>query len=1008
MLSGDVLTITAQPLDETLVTLEYNSGGIRESASLTLFVENGPGETDIVLSATDIAGLSVSDTVHVTVASVPSGIFGLPKTISELSLALSVYATDLDGDDDVDVLGTGYHTDGILWWENDGNQVFTEHNLEGDAEQVHSAYAADLDGDGDMDIIEAGHKIEWFENEGTQDFTEHIIESDFSGAISVYATDVDGDGNIDILGAGNNITWFENEITQEGTQGFTEHTIATWFDCQYSNTCGGARDVYAADVDGDGDVDILGATYNAQVPYNNYNIIWWENDGSENFTEHIIDDDFSGASSVYATDVDGDGDVDILGAARGSDEITWWQNDGNENFIEHTIDNNFDGAYDVYATDLDGDGDVDILGAAQNADDIVWWENDGSQDFTRNNITMPYYQLDGARSVYATDVDGDGDIDVLGAAGDYGIDGPENGSITWWENTGNIPPEVTTALPDVTIAEDTYSAIIVPTMGEHFTDANQEDILSYTASALGAGLDSLSISSGLIVYPTENFAGYVDIMVIATDTYGASVADTLVLTIENINDAPVVITALPDVTIDEDNFGTIIISALEDYFNDIDQGDSLSFLGNVLGEGLDSLSISSGESFAASGSMTNDNHAQVTTSSRRSRLVRGSNKNDFPVQQTLRDKSVQQNIIFGNSDTETMNPHRNISTSRTDPTPLIVYPTENFVGNIEIVVIASDLAGESVADTMMLTIVDYRPTISSLTDVPQDQGGQMKIQWAPGYMDEPDYITQFSIWREVPTDTADLWDFITTVPWIGSEENYSRIVPTLGDSTVDTTYYSTFRVTAHTEDVDLYHDSEPVTGYSIDNLHPTAPQGLIAVQNGASVILQWFTPIDEDFNYHNVYRENLDTIDSAVVFTTVDSFFVDLDIPTGSWQYYVTAVDSSGNESDPSETVSVILSSDLEPLIPTEFALHQNYPNPFNPTTQIRYDLPEDTYVRITIFDIMGRKVRSLINTNEDAGYRYMNWDATNDLGQPVSAGMYIYTIQAGEFRKTKKMVLLK
>ena len=620
---------------------------------------------------------------------------------------------------------------------------------------------------------------------------------------------------------------------------------------------------------------------------------------------------------------------------------------------------------------------------------------------------MPYYQLDGARSVYAADVDGDGDLDVLGAAGDFGIDGSANGSITWWENNGNIPPAVTTALPDVTIAEDTYSVIIVPTMGEHFTDANQEDILSYAASALGAGLDSLSISSGLIVYPTENFAGTIDIMVIATDAYGASVADTLVLTIENINDAPVVITALPDVTIDEDNFGTIIISALEDYFNDIDQGDSLSFLGNVLGEGLDSLSISSGESFAALNIMANDNQARVTAFGRSSRM-QGPNKKDLHARKTLRDKSVQQSIIFGNSNTNNMEPLRSISTSRTDSTTLTVYPTENFVGNIEIVVIASDLAGESVADTMTLTIVDYRPTISSLTDVPQDQGRQMKIQWAPGYMDEPDYITQFSIWREVPTDTADLWDFITTVPWIGSEENYSRIVPTLGDSTVDTTYYSTFRVTAHTGDVDLYHDSGPVTGYSIDNLHPTAPQGLIAVQNGASVILQWLSAEDEDFNYHNVYKENLDTIDSAAVFTTVDSFFVDLDIPTGSWQYYVTAVDSSGNESDPSETVSVILSSDLEPLIPAEFALHQNYPNPFNPTTQIRYDLPEDTFVRITIFDIMGRKVRSLINSTQEAGYRYINWDANNDLGQPVSAGMYIYTIQAGAFRKTKKMVLLK
>ena len=90
------------------------------------------------------------------------------------------------------------------------------------------------------------------------------------------------------------------------------------------------------------------------------------------------------------------------------------------------------------------------------------------------------------------------------------------------------------------------------------------------------------------------------------------------------------------------------------------------------------------------------------------------------------------------------------------------------------------------------------------------------------------------------------------------------------------------------------------------------------------------------------------------------------------------------------------------------FALHQNYPNPFNPTTQIRYDLPLDEYVTVIIYDVMGRKIKSLINTNQEAGYRSITWDATNDLGQPVSAGMYIYTIQAGEFRQTKKMVLLK
>jgi flagellar hook assembly protein FlgD len=95
-------------------------------------------------------------------------------------------------------------------------------------------------------------------------------------------------------------------------------------------------------------------------------------------------------------------------------------------------------------------------------------------------------------------------------------------------------------------------------------------------------------------------------------------------------------------------------------------------------------------------------------------------------------------------------------------------------------------------------------------------------------------------------------------------------------------------------------------------------------------------------------------------------------------------------------------------LIPDVFAMHQNYPNPFNPVTQIRYDLPEDSYVSITIYDIMGRNIKSLVNTDQTAGYRSIRWNATNDLGEPVSAGMYIYMIQAGEFRQTRKMVLLK
>ena len=95
-------------------------------------------------------------------------------------------------------------------------------------------------------------------------------------------------------------------------------------------------------------------------------------------------------------------------------------------------------------------------------------------------------------------------------------------------------------------------------------------------------------------------------------------------------------------------------------------------------------------------------------------------------------------------------------------------------------------------------------------------------------------------------------------------------------------------------------------------------------------------------------------------------------------------------------------------FIPNIFVFHQNYPNPFNPITLLEYDLPKDELVNITIYDMKGRMVKTLINGLQTAGYKSVQWNATNDRNETVSAGVYLYSIQAGEFRQTKKMVLLK
>jgi len=105
---------------------------------------------------------------------------------------------------------------------------------------------------------------------------------------------------------------------------------------------------------------------------------------------------------------------------------------------------------------------------------------------------------------------------------------------------------------------------------------------------------------------------------------------------------------------------------------------------------------------------------------------------------------------------------------------------------------------------------------------------------------------------------------------------------------------------------------------------------------------------------------------------------------------------------------SLLSVDELIDVTPTEYALHENYPNPFNPTTTLRFDLPEVSDVTLTIYNMLGQKVRTFDYQNTSAGYHSVKWNATNDYGDPVGAGMYLYQLRANQFVKTKKMVLLK
>ena len=104
----------------------------------------------------------------------------------------------------------------------------------------------------------------------------------------------------------------------------------------------------------------------------------------------------------------------------------------------------------------------------------------------------------------------------------------------------------------------------------------------------------------------------------------------------------------------------------------------------------------------------------------------------------------------------------------------------------------------------------------------------------------------------------------------------------------------------------------------------------------------------------------------------------------------------------------VTLSTSQTAISPQDYSLSQNYPNPFNPSTKIRYYLPDELYVSINIYDLNGYKVKSLIEGSSSAGFHSVQWDATNDLGEIVSAGMYFFTLKTNQFNETIKMLFLK
>lgn len=182
-----------------------------------------------------------------------------------------------------------------------------------------------------------------------------------------------------------------------------------------------------------------------------------------------------------------------------------------------------------------------------------------------------------------------------------------------------------------------------------------------------------------------------------------------------------------------------------------------------------------------------------------------------------------------------------------------------------------------------------------------------------------------------------------------------------------------------------------------------------------SIRLAWNPIPDPDLAYYTMYR---DIIPGTMAYhdsiPRVASIYEDSFIESGMTYYYkITATDSAGNESLPSNEVmvkaaTITYADDLSGNTVREFTLGQNYPNPFNPSTTIEYQVPNETKVRIVVYDLLGQEIRRLVDGYQTAGTYQIVWDGRNESGVQMSTGVYFYQMIAGDFAEVRKTALAK
>jgi hypothetical protein len=349
------------------------------------------------------------------------------------------------------------------------------------------------------------------------------------------------------------------------------------------------------------------------------------------------------------------------------------------------------------------------------------------------------------------------------------------------------------------------------------------------------------------------------------------------------------------------------------------------------------------------------------------------------------------------------------------------------------------------------------PVLFAVKDVPADQGGKVRLEWYASARDQlnQQVISHYTIWRAVDqaaftsalaagvpevklsdpvskfTGRVIRREKATSSPslsssgaaadyfWelIGQQDAtyryaYSFNASTSFDSTLANPATHRFQIVAHSFSQFVNWPSNVLTGRSVDNIAPPAPLLLTAQRIGNYVHLKWNGVHLPDLNKYTVYRATatgVTPIPANFLADDDDTLLTDTSPPASAIYYIVTATDVHQNQGAKSNEAAVAPTTGVGNLPPvTALTVLQNHPNPFTGETQLQVGLPVRGDVRVEVYDVAGRRVRTAVISAQSKGWNTVRFSAFDDHGAALPSGVYFYRVHAGSETVTRKMVIAR